>query len=293
MTDGADVAYVRISKDLNLERLGTARQEQDCRELAARRGLSDPIVIADDDTSAYALKRKRPGWSRLLTMIEQDEVRTLLSYASDRLYRRLTELESLITLLEAHPVEILTVTSGDIDLATADGRMLARFLGSVSQNSSEKSAERIIRAHRAIAEAGRWKGGGPRPLGYETDGITIREAEAAFVREAAAFILAGGSTVKAARWLSERLDRTITAAGLGKALRSPHIAGHRLHVPQTQRDAWEQRRAAGEVVGDQPPHALVTHTRRGTWQPVLDEETWRRLLGHYLSHARFERAAKA
>jgi len=128
MPDLATVAYVRISKDIDLERLGTARQIQDCQELAARRGLSDPIVIADDDTSAYLLKRKRPGWIRVLTMIERDEVRTLLSYASDRLYRRVAELESLIILLEAHPVEILTVTSGDIDLATADGRMLARFL---------------------------------------------------------------------------------------------------------------------------------------------------------------------
>lgn len=151
----------------------------------------------------------------------------------------------------------------------------------MSQNSSEKSAERIRRAHRAIAEEGRWKGGGPRPLGYEADGVTIREVEAAVVREAADFILAGGSTVKAAQWVSERLDRKITAASLGKSLRSPHIAGHRLHVPQAQRDVWESRRAAGEVVGEQPPHALSTHTRRGTWEPVIDEETWRQLLGHY------------
>ena len=45
--------YVRISEDRAGAGLGVARQEQDCRELAARRGWDVHDVYVDNDTEAF------------------------------------------------------------------------------------------------------------------------------------------------------------------------------------------------------------------------------------------------
>jgi site-specific DNA recombinase len=287
------VIYVRISSDVTFTGLGVQRQIEDCRALIARLGLAGQIdLIEDNDVSAFNLRKPRPGWLRLAGMIEQGDVGVLVAYNSDRLYRRLGDLESLVALFEQHPVEIRTVTSGDIDLSTADGRMHARILATVAQHESERKAERIARKHQELAETGKWKGG-PRPFGYEPDGVTIREDEAAVARAAARRVIAGQSATQVARWASDVLGRRITQPSLVRSLTAPHIAAIRLHVPEAERAAWDARRARGEVVGEEPHHWLVTHTRPGTWPAVLDEQTWRDLRSIYRSGERRPRPRRS
>jgi site-specific DNA recombinase len=162
--------------------------------------------------------------------------------------------------------------------------MTARILGSVAQHESEHKSERIVRAHAQIAESGRWKGG-PRPFGYLADGVTIDPVEAGVAQEATQRILAGHSATRVAAWASGVLGRRITQKSLVRSLTSPHIAGFRVYWPRAERDHWNARRARGEVVGDEPAHLLITHTRPGTWPPVLAEEDWRALLASYRSSA--------
>ena len=271
------VVYVRISSDVEQTGLGVKRQRGDCEALVARLALRGRVVVVEDnDVSAYSRRKARPGWTRVVRMIERGEVSVLVAYNSDRLYRRLTDLESLVDIFDRHPVEIRTVTSGDIDLGTADGRMTARILATVAQHESERKAERIIRKHRELAEAGKWKGG-PRPFGYERDGVTIRDDEAVVAREAARRMLAGQSSTQVARWASSVLGRTITQPSLVRSLTSPHIAAIRVHLPAVERAAWNARRARGEVVGEEPQYLTVTHASPGVWPPVIDEQTWRAL----------------
>jgi site-specific DNA recombinase len=278
------VIYARISDDAELTGLGVARQLADCRDLAARLDLVDPIEIVDNDVSAFDTRRSRPGWKRLIELVRTGEASAILAWHTDRLYRRLTDLEALATLLESHPVAIHTVQSGDLDLSTAAGRMTARILGSVAQHESEHKSERIVRAHAQIAESGGWKGG-PRPFGYLADGVTIDPVEADVARRAMQRILAGQPATRVAEWASEVLGRRITQRSLVRSLTSPHIAGFRVYWPRVERDQWNARRARGEVVGEEPAHLLITHTRPATWPPVLAEEDWRALLAIYRSSA--------
>jgi site-specific DNA recombinase len=50
--------YTRIAEDIVGEGLGVARQEQDCRCLAARRGWTG--VYEDNDVSAFKTRVRRP-----------------------------------------------------------------------------------------------------------------------------------------------------------------------------------------------------------------------------------------
>jgi DNA invertase Pin-like site-specific DNA recombinase len=163
-TSGPTAIYTRISEDRDDDRLGVQRQEQDCRALAKRLGWSVQETYEDNDLSASKAKVVRPAYQRLLKDIEAGKVTRVITDKPDRLYRRNTELEHLIDVVGDH-VEIRTVKSGNIDLTTTNGRMVARILGATAQAEAETIRDRVRRKHQELATNGSWKGG-PRPFGW-------------------------------------------------------------------------------------------------------------------------------
>ena len=121
----AAAIYTRISLDPSGERLGVQRQEEDCRAEATRRGWRIAEVYEDDDRSAYNPRRGRPEYERLLTDIRQGVRDGVMIWRLDRLHRQPRELEEFIVVCDKHDVALATVT-GDVDLATSQGRLLAR-----------------------------------------------------------------------------------------------------------------------------------------------------------------------
>lgn len=224
--------YARISKDAGTG-LGVARQEADCRALCERRGWDVTEVIVDNDVSAYS-RRGRPGYRRLLAAIEARSTDVVVVWHPDRLHRSPVELEGFIDLVEATGITVTAVTSGDYDLSTPEGRLTARIVGSVARKESEDKSRRLRRKHQELAEVGKVSGGGRRPFGYEPDRVTIREAEAAEIRAAAARILAGESLRSIATDWRARGVATVTGAEwapttIRRLLGSGRIAGLREH----------------------------------------------------------------
>ncbi len=202
--------YCRISRDREGREVGVKRQEEDCRALAERRGWEVAEVIVDNDLSASSGKR-RPGWERLLKALEAGEYGALVAYSSSRMYRRIADLGRLIDLANDH-VQIATVVSGEVNLTTADGRMMARVLASIDQGEAERNSERVKRALAGVRAQGRWTGG-RRPFGYMPgpDGVLIpHEPEALLIREATEHPLNGGSLGSLVRDWSARSVTTTT-----------------------------------------------------------------------------------
>ena len=247
--------YTRISADPSGDALGVQRQEEDARRLCERRGWQVVEVFCDNDRSAYAAKR-RPAYERMLDAVRAGRIDVIVAWHPDRLHRRLRELVPFIDLINEHGVDVETVTAGRYDLSTPTGRMQARILGTVAEYESEHKAERIRRRHEQNAAAGR-EHGGHRPYGWTRDRKSIVPEEAAVVREAAARILAGESVRGVARSLNKLGYRTASGkpwrdAILRAVLLRPRNAGLRVH--------------RGEVIG------------RGTWQPILDDETYHQVV---------------
>jgi DNA invertase Pin-like site-specific DNA recombinase len=264
--------YARISQDRTGAGLGVERQRQDCQTHCDARGWEVVEVFTDSDISAYS-GRPRPGYKALLAAIESKRVGAVVVWHLDRLHRSNRELEDFIALVERTGCRVESVTGGDYDLTTSDGRFMARVVGAAARKESEDKARRIRRKQRELAEAGRWNGGGRRPFGYgvpmrDPDGQpvfredgrpvldyhAIREPEAQLIREAARRVLAGESTWSILRDWTARGVPTVTGApwnnrALTQILMSPRIAGLRAHH--------------GKIVAE-----------TADWPAVLDRETW-------------------
>jgi site-specific DNA recombinase len=212
--------------------LAIGRQLADCEALAARRGWEVVERYVDSDISAYSGKR-RPQYQRMLEEIEAGVVDAVVVYHADRLHRHPRELEDFIDLCQRTKTKLATV-SGDLDLSTHEGQLVARITGAVARKESDDKSRRIQRKHEELAAAGRVSGGGTRPFGYEADKRTLRPDEAEVIRDCATRVLAGDSLRSLCTDLNERGVLSVTgkqwsAQALRRMLMSARISGQREH----------------------------------------------------------------
>jgi DNA invertase Pin-like site-specific DNA recombinase len=249
----AAAIYCRLSQDRNGNSLGIDRQEQLCRELAEQRDWTIAEVYVDRDVSAYSGKR-RPRYQQMLDDVKNRRHDAVIVVDQDRLTRTPRELEDIIDLAEMCGTALATV-QGDIDLSTSEGRALARIMGTMARQESEKKSERQQRQRKQAAQLGKYQGG-RRPYGYESDGVTVQESEAKLIREAARRIIAGEAVrTIAIDWNDRGIPTSSGKRWLVTSIRTmmtgPRLAGLRVHH--------------GEVVGD------------AEWPAILDRKTYERV----------------
>lgn len=276
--------YLRISDDRTGEQLGVARQREDCEKLCADKGWH-PIEYLDNDVSATSGK-KRPAYERMLADIRSGRIGAVVCWDLDRLHRRPIELESFMALADEKGAKLASV-SGDVDLSTAQGRLIARLKGSVAAHESEHKKARQKRAAKQKAEQGKpqWR----YAFGYENGEPNPRIAK--LVTQVYRLILSGGSLRDGCKILNDaeayrewvrrpkvcdcetacRCERGVEIEyreweepSLSAFLRKPRNAGLRSHN--------------GEIVG------------HGTWRPLVDEELWRGVQDVMAAHREGRRA---
>lgn len=246
--------YCRISADREGRELGVARQEEDARVVAERRGAVVADVYIDNDISASTRSRKaRPGYKRMLADAEAGKIDVIIAYTSSRLTRKPREHEDLIDLAEQYGTQFWYVRSPSFDLNTSAGRRVARILAATDAGEAEDTQERVKRERLQQAQRGSWPGG-RRPFGYEADGVTIKSDEAAEIEVAIAAVLSGSSLRALVADLNSRGVTTSTGGRwgtreLGRVLVRPRNAGLREH--------------RGEIIG------------KAVWPAIVPEDLWR------------------
>lgn len=246
--------YVRISRDDGTA-LGVARQEKDCRELAERKGWTVANVYSDNDISAYS-GVVRPAYEAMMADVRAGRVQAIVCWDTDRLSRKPVELEALIDLAEQLGVQLASC-AGEIDLASPQGRLVARIKAGVARHESEQSSRRIKRAALQRAQEGRPHG---RPAyGWRrVDGIDkIEPSEAEIIREIAQRVIAGESLRGIAHDLNQR--------GKPSPLGHPWEAATLRQVVLRERNAG-LRRHQKKVIG------------KGNWEPIFSEDTYNRVV---------------
>lgn len=191
MTKRAAV-YLRISLDRSGEEAAVERQLEDCQAIIAQRGWAqagEPYV--DNSVSASKRDVRRPEYDRMVTDYEAGAFEAIVCYDLDRLTRQPRQLEDWIDAAEERGLVIVTA-NGEADLSTDGGRMFARVKAAVARSEIERKGARHRRANQQRTEAGR-PHGGRRRYGYELDGVTPREDEAAIVRRCFAEVAGGAS----------------------------------------------------------------------------------------------------
>lgn len=258
--------YERISSDPTGRAAGVERQDADCRALAKQLRWKVVAVHRDNDVSAYSGK-PRPGYRDLLNDLREGRADAVIAWHPDRLYRRLPDLEELTKVAQEHSILIRTVRAGAVDLNTASGVMTAEILASVSKHEVAHSIERVTRAKAQAAAEGRYRGG-PRPFGFEADGVTVRESEARWIVAATDAILSGESLNGFCRTLNAAGVRTVERRRRQEDGTRGEPESREWRQPELRRMLLRARNAGlvesrGEIVG------------KAEWPAVVDEERWR------------------
>jgi site-specific DNA recombinase len=164
-------AYTRISDDGEGDAKGVARQKTDTFGLCSLRRWK-PVLYEENDTSAYRKEVRREKFEQLLTDLDSSVIQGVVVYNLDRLARQPRDLERLIDIYDQHPGHVFATLEGDINLATSDGRTMARVMVAFANKSSSDTARRIKRKQLELATEGKFHGG-RIPWGWQPDGITV------------------------------------------------------------------------------------------------------------------------
>jgi site-specific DNA recombinase len=260
--------YARISDDREGRAAGVERQVPDGKAQAERLGWTlhpeHPVYIDNDISASTRSRKRRPAYDALMAAVRAGEVDGIVYYSTSRLTRRPREFEDVIQLVEETGVKLAAVTSGDVNLTTADGRMMARWMAAGDAAEPERIGERVSRAFVQRREAGKPHATGLRPFGFETGGEIVRPDEADVIRLGCKILVDGGSLGDVMKAWNERGITTTTGKRwsrvlVRKALIRPRIAGLVAHDPQ-----WAKDGAKGEPV-----------LTPGDFEAIVDEPTWR------------------
>ncbi|HEY5151956.1 MAG TPA: recombinase family protein [Mycobacterium sp.] len=265
--------YARISADVEGTGLGVSRQLEDCRKLATDCGWSVGDEYVDNDVSAFSGKRRR-DYERMIIDLASGARDAVIVYNLDRLHRRPVELEEFVTLCESVGVRDVATVTADIDLGNDDGLFMARIFAAFAAKESGRKSARVRRKLLQNAEQG-LPHGSVRPFGYDADKITVREEEAAVVREVVERYLAGESLRGLTIWLNgtgvkPAIASSWQTSAVRQILGSGRIAGLREHhgqvigpavwpaiITPAQRDRVLARMAARTVTKTRAPRTYV------------------------------------
>jgi DNA invertase Pin-like site-specific DNA recombinase len=264
--------YARLSKDRRGLSENVEIQIQECVAYAQAMGWIIVGVFQDNDISASRFSTApRPGYQALLDSIQAGEVDVVLATEMQRIYRRLEELLEVIYLAETTPLRKIETTNGNgYDLSTGVGIHNAVAAVNNAVLESRQISDRIRRKKRAQAKEG-LHNGGPRPYGFEADGLTVRESEAEVLRDAATRLLVGESL----RSITRRLNHWgITTAN-----------GKQWHM-STLRDALASPRVKGVRINNGVEYPAA-------WPAIIDPETWESLQVLFRSESRLAKHPKA
>lgn len=292
------VIYCRISSDREGRQYGVDRQERDCRRLAERNGDEIVAVFVDDDRSAYSGK-PRPDYLRMLAYLRDGHADGVYALAPTRLYRRLDDGIDFLKLIAERGLAVETTKAGRYNLATADGRRDALRAALDAQHESELIGERVRDAKADNVARGEYRGG-PRPFGYESDGVTPRSllcltpgcrAEDGFDADRHCLECGADAVNKPGTEIAE-IERGIRGILAGESLRSLHRTATAAGIRAPERRYKQPDGSRGPAVSkdwdegsyrrmlQRPRNAsLIEHdgeiVGRAVWPAAVSEDLWR------------------
>lgn len=257
--DGYVGLYCRISRDRAGRVEGVGRQEQWGRDYAARTWPGTPVVVfSDNNLSAADGDVVRPGYDELRASVRAGRLAHLWTVEQSRLERTEVGWFSLAAELDAAGIDEVHTDRDGVVRARDE---VAGIKAVIAAGEARRIKRRVMDTLGSLADEGRPGGGfsfGYRPgtdqAGRKT--LDLVAAEADEVRLAASRVLAGWSLANIvadleARGIPTKRGGRWSPTTVRSFLTSPMTAGLR---------TWQ-----GQVV------------RKGTWEPILDEATWRQV----------------
>lgn len=236
--------YLRISDDYQENESekgkGVGRQRADCLTLVRVRRWIVGKAYEDNDVSAYRRGVVREDFEQMLNDLRLGVIKGVVVYNLDRLARQPKDLERLIDIYDDHPEYVFATLEGDINLATSDGRTMARVMVAFANKASADTGRRVARVQMELARQGKHHGGAPVSFGWMADRVTVDPAAKAEIDRAHDRVLAGEKIAGIqADWsergifpLSRKTGRTagkIHHSTVKRLLTNPALAGLKVY----------------------------------------------------------------
>jgi DNA invertase Pin-like site-specific DNA recombinase len=247
-----------------LARVSTLDQDPQLQVNALERAGCWPIY----EEKKSGVSKGRPVRDEVLRELRPGD--TLTVWKLDRLGRNATEVVGIIRDLELRGIGFRCLTQS-IDTTSASGRLQVTILAGFAEFERDMIKERTMAGKLRRAEEGKHPGG-RRRFGFEQDQETVREDEAALIREAATRLLAGET---ASSVVESWNDRGVPAYGGGRWQVSPlrtilcnprtaPILGKDLH----EQVIWLFRQSGRQWQGRPAEHLLSGILRCQCGQPM-------------------------
>jgi site-specific DNA recombinase len=262
--------YIRVSTEEQArEGFSIPEQQERLRAFCTAHGWTDYAFYIDDGYSAK--DTNRPAFRRMTDDIRAGRIHMVITTKIDRLTRRLIDLLTFVDELDMYDCTYKSA-SETFDTGTAVGRMVLQLLGVFAEFERERIAERVRENMYHAAKQG-------RPVtapcfGYDVaDGqYVINEEEAHWVRKMVDMTLNGHGTWSVAKMLNENGVRT--KRGREWTLKAVRVFLWKNEMLRGN-TVWNQHaRKNGRLIQRPPDEWLLVE---GTHEPILDQETYRKL----------------
>lgn len=261
------VYYGRLSRNRDGTITGLARQEAETLPWATLRGWDVVRQYTDDDTGAFSLKRKRPGFESLMADLDSGEVKGVVVWKLDRLVRRTIDWVRVLPRAEETPWFAASFSEG-VNTADPMGRLLAGILVQMAELEATNIRLRTQSKHSELAKAGRWSGGGDRAFGHTPDRKGVVPIEAEALREVADRIIRGETLFSIAANMERQGVRGPDRSAKGD--RPPRYGG------PISSSVWRRMLLSPRVIGKRLADDGDLSENVGM-APILDEETARQV----------------
>ncbi|WP_270451129.1 recombinase family protein [Amedibacterium intestinale] len=157
----------------------------------------------DEGKSASSLKR--PAMQNMLKDIENDEIDEIIIYKLDRISRSVLDVYYLLNNLLSKDVNLVAILD-NLDIKTANGRMVIGILAIFAQWERENTIERTNDGLLRMAREGKYPIS-TIPFGYKRDKdkyLYIYEKEAAAIRDMFLFAKSGYTFLEISRRIQEK-----------------------------------------------------------------------------------------
>jgi len=128
--------YMRVSTD----KQSTEMQEREISMFLASKGIINAEIYKDEGESGK--KTSRPALNRLLNDCKQGNVKTLIVWKLDRLFRSLVDLITHLKQFQKQGIVFISLKE-NIDLSTPMGVLMMQILGAFGEFEREMIVQRV------------------------------------------------------------------------------------------------------------------------------------------------------
>jgi site-specific DNA recombinase len=218
---------------------------------------------------SYIVRVWRPGFHQMLDLLRKGEANGILCENLNRVARDQRDGIDLRDVAQAHKINARSI-SGTLTLTDGGTRGERTMLGimvEVAADFSENLSWSVAQGRERKAQAGEW-GGGRRPFGFKTDGITSIQSEYDLIEEWSYRVLKDAANrtsiydSKPAEHSLARMAREANAAGI------PTVTGVKWRA-ETIKDILTRPRNAGIMVHQ------GKEIGKGNWEPIVSVSVFR------------------